>query len=633
MSAGEPRFADTTPITTADAESLLRARGARHRPLLLVYHRDHVETVRLHEGAELVVGREPPADIAISDGSLSRRHARFTLHGDTLTVEDLGSTNGTRVGRRRVTREVLKPGDEVTLGAVTIAVHVLPGADSPFLDLDGDDAFRTALDAELARCRFFGRSLALVTVRALDAREGHVRKWSPRVRGLLRPVDRIGLYSAHALQILLPEMALDAARALAEAVVRRADGEPRLGAGLAFFPGAAASADALLEQSRRAALAANADAPVKIAATEGAREIAAGPEGEDEALIAKSPSFRAVVELAQRTARSAVPVLLLGETGAGKEVLARLIHEAGPRREKPMICVNCGAIPSQLVESTLFGHERGAFTGAVQQHRGVFEAADGGTVLLDEIGELPAAAQAALLRVLESKRLSRVGATKEIEVEARVIAATHRDIEAMASSGAFRADLYYRLSVMVLEVPPLRRRREDIPLLAARFLRQAAIANGCQVRAIAPEATSLLSRYPWPGNVRELRNVIERAVVIAEGDTITEGLLPERLRAAAGIPAPAAAAPEALRQAEAPAPAPPRSAEPAPAAEADSWKGGLRELLDRHERSLLIKALREAGGNQAEAAQRLDVPLRTLQHRLKAHGIRKSGYQVDPAKE
>jgi len=203
-------------------------------------------------------------------------------------------------------------------------------------------------------------------------------------------------------------------------------------------------------------------------------------------------------------------------TGTGKEVLARLIHEGGPRRDKPLVAVNCGAIPAELLESTLFGHERGAFTGAGQQQKGLFEAADGGTIMLDEVGELPAAAQVALLRVLEEKRVRRVGATREIEVDVRVIAATHRDLEAMVEARSFRRDLFYRLNGVDVTLPPLRARREDIAPLAERFLKKAAKANGREVRSIAPEAMVLLKEYGWPGNVRELRNAVERAVVIAE---------------------------------------------------------------------------------------------------------------------
>ncbi len=230
--------------------------------------------------------------------------------------------------------------------------------------------------------------------------------------------------------------------------------------------------------------------------------------------------MRAVAELVPRLARSAIPVLLLGETGAGKEVIARLLHESGPRRPRPLVAVNCGAIPGQLIEAALFGHEKGSFTGALQQQKGIFEAADGGTVLLDEVGELPPAAQAALLRVLETKRVVRLGSTREIEVGVRLIAATHRDLEAMCRAGSFRLDLYYRVSPMVIHVPPLRERREDIAPLAERFLQLAAAAEGGPPRTLDPEALALLAAHPWPGNVRPRAapTPSSGAVVVADGD-------------------------------------------------------------------------------------------------------------------
>jgi DNA-binding NtrC family response regulator len=312
-----------------------------------------------------------------------------------------------------------------------------------------------------------------------------------------------------------------------------------------------------------------------------------------------------------RLARSPIPVLLLGETGTGKEVVARAIHERSPRRARPMVCVNCGAIPAQLVESTLFGHERGAFTGASQQQRGIFEAADGGTVLLDEIGELPPAAQAALLRVLETRRVVRVGSSREIEVDVRVVAATHRDLEAMCASGGFRLDLLYRLNAMTLTIPPLRARPEEIKPLTLRFLHQANEANGLALRGVEPAALALLQRYPWPGNVRELRNAIERAAILAEGERVAEQDLPERVRGT-HVAEPGADR-EAMSEGEEPAPALAEGAD-------------IRARLLRYEAKLIVEALRDTQWNQTEAAHALGMPLRTLVHKIKTLGIRKLGY-------
>ena len=276
-------------------------------------------------------------------------------------------------------------------------------------------------------------------------------------------------------------------------------------------------------------------------------------------------------------------------------------------RARPMVCVNCGAIPAQLVESTLFGHERGAFTGAEPAAAGIFEAADGGTVLLDEVGELPLAAQAALLRVLETRRVARVVGS-EIEVDVRVVAATHRDLEAMCASGAFRLDLLYRLNAMTLTLPPLRARPEEIAPLALRFLQQANKANGRVLRGIEPGALALLQRYPWPGNARELRNAIERAAVIAEGDADRRAG-PARARVERGR----------------------GRARGASAAEATAMGAGggaddLRARLLRYEAELIVAALRAAGWNQTAAAQALGMPLRTLVHKNQDPRDRKLGF-------
>jgi DNA-binding NtrC family response regulator len=248
----------------------------------------------------------------------------------------------------------------------------------------------------------------------------------------------------------------------------------------------------------------------------------------------------------------------------------------------------------------LFGHEQGAFTSADKSARGIFEQAEGGTVLLDEIGELAAPAQAALLRVLETKKVTRVGGDREIDVDVRVIAATHRDLESMVQAGRFRADLLYRLNPMTLYIPPLRERVEEIRPLAERFLKEANKQAGTDVRSFDPAAMAALERYPWPGNVRELRNVIERAVVLAEHNVITLGELTERVRGAP--PAAAAAPPEA----------------------GEGPIGDYKEHVRRYEIELIIKALAAHNGNQTEAARALQLPLRTLVHKIQTYGIRKT---------
>jgi DNA-binding NtrC family response regulator len=239
-------------------------------------------------------------------------------------------------------------------------------------------------------------------------------------------------------------------------------------------------------------------------------------------IVAQSEGMREVFELAQSVMELDTTVMIEGETGVGKELLARAIHFSGGRRDKPFLAVNCAAIPGELFESELFGFRKGAFTGATESRRGLFQRANGGTLLLDEIGEMPLHLQAKLLRVIEERRVAPIGADHAVEVDVRLLASTNRNLQTELEHGRFRADLFYRLSVMPIRVPPLRERPRDIPLLAEHFLESSMRRCKKAVRAIAPAAMQALCRYSWPGNVRELQNVIERAVIVAKGDTILD---------------------------------------------------------------------------------------------------------------
>ena len=345
-----------------------------------------------------------------------------------------------------------------------------------------------------------------------------------------------------------------------------------------------------------------------------------------EAPVAASPSMQQIMRQARRLASIDVPVLILGETGTGKEVIARAIHVGGARADKKMGCVNCGALPGQLVESILFGHERGAFTGADQRQAGVFEASDGGTVLLDEIGELPMAAQAALLRVLETKRVTRVGGTTERPVDVRFLAATHRNLEAMCSAGTFRWDLYYRLNVMSLQLAPLRFRVPDIRPLAERFLHSAAERNDLMARRFGDDAVCTLESYDWPGNVRELKNVVERAAVVTDGEVVTMNDLPEVLRASADtqeLPSPPTAATATVKVVQPePEPEPDLPETPAVAVAAEQMPD-FKTQMQQAEIEVIVRALRRTQLNQTEAARLLRMPLRTLVHKMKVLDIRR----------
>jgi two-component system nitrogen regulation response regulator NtrX len=257
--------------------------------------------------------------------------------------------------------------------------------------------------------------------------------------------------------------------------------------------------------------------------------------GRETSLMGSSTPLARLREAIARIAPVPSPVLVLGESGSGKELVARDLHRFGPHPAGPFVAINCAALPESLVESELFGHERGAFTGALAARKGAFESADRGTLLLDELGELPLPAQAKLLRVLEERTVSRLGGTKAVAVETRVVAATNRDLEAEIAAGRFREDLYFRLNVHVLRVPPLRDRLSDVPALADLFLTGTCARFGIRKKKIAPEALELLMRYEWRrNNVRELRNVVERMIIAAEGDMITAEAVPAEIRGSAG---------------------------------------------------------------------------------------------------
>lgn len=314
-------------------------------------------------------------------------------------------------------------------------------------------------------------------------------------------------------------------------------------------------------------------------------------------IIGKSASMERLVDLLALVAPSEATVLITGESGTGKGMVARAIHANSLRSQGSLVEVNCAAIPENLLETELFGHDKGAFTGADKARRGRFAQADGGTIFLDEVGELSLPMQAKLLRVLQDGHIQRVGSDQAITVNVRILAATNRDLQRMTQEGAFREDLYYRLNVVTIEVPPLRERKDDIPLLVDHFLKTFTAKNKRTVRGITPRAMDLLVKYDWPGNVRELENVIERAVILLRGEYLTEAELPLHLQRAAP------SAPSAFE-----------------------GKGSLEEFepsssmtLAEMEKLLIEKVLMETGGNKSEAARRLGITRRTLKLKLKKY--------------
>ncbi|TKB82294.1 MAG: sigma-54-dependent Fis family transcriptional regulator [Nitrospira sp.] len=311
-------------------------------------------------------------------------------------------------------------------------------------------------------------------------------------------------------------------------------------------------------------------------------------------LVGSSPAMLDVYKLVARVSESRSTVLLQGESGTGKELIARAIHANSPRRDKPFIPVNCGALPDTLLESEMFGHEKGAFTGAVGLKAGLFEAATGGTLFLDEIGELGPALQVKLLRVMQDQEVRRVGGTTSVKVDVRIIAATNRDLEQLVKEDKFRDDLFYRLNVVRITLPSLVDRKEDIPMLAHHFLQKYVGGTPSGVRGFLPETMALLKEYRWPGNVRELENAVERAVSLSHGPLVTPDDLPESIRTAAPLEAKAASA-----------------------SEGDEVCLTLEEVEKRH----LIRVLKEMRGNKVKAAKILGIDRRTLYRMAERFGL------------
>jgi DNA-binding NtrC family response regulator len=330
------------------------------------------------------------------------------------------------------------------------------------------------------------------------------------------------------------------------------------------------------------------------------------PTSEFHAMVGQSEVMQGVYSTIESVANTMAPVMITGESGTGKELVARAIHASSPRAEKAFIAINCAAIPKDLLESEIFGHEKGAFTGAIEQHRGCFERADKGTLFLDEICEMDIGLQVKLLRLIQEQSFFRIGGTEQLKVNVRILAATNKDPVEMVKAGKFREDLFYRLNVLPIHLPPLRERREDIALIANRFLQQFTEENGRRFEGFERPALRALERQRWPGNVRELRNAIEQVVVLHDGERVAFEMLPERIQAAA-----ATDGVEAARPAE------------------DRGAGGPREVEEREairpfwlvERDEIQRALDLCAGNVQEVARRLELSPATLYRKIEKYGL------------
>jgi len=315
-------------------------------------------------------------------------------------------------------------------------------------------------------------------------------------------------------------------------------------------------------------------------------------------MVGNSPAMHSIYDMVKRVSQTPTNVLITGESGTGKEVVAKAIHYNGPLKDRPFVTVNCGAIPENLMESEMFGHKKGSFTGAVSDKAGLFEVADGGTLFLDEVGELPLTIQVKLLRAIQERVIRRVGATDDMKVDVRIIAATNRNLEEMVQKGGFRQDLFYRLNVINIKTPSLRERREDIPLLANHFLKKYNERLGKNIGAISAEAMEILKKYDYPGNVRELENLIERTVALEGGATILPESLPPMVNTASGR-------------------------KMASSNEIEIGEDGvdLDKVMGQIEKELLIKAIHAAGGVKKRAAKLLHISFRSMRYRIEKYNL------------
>jgi two-component system, NtrC family, response regulator AtoC len=568
--------------------------GRPSRFRLLVVGKTRMESFRFPSVGPVTIGRAADCALTLDDASVGEHHAHLEL-GSPMTLVDLGSGHPTMVGAQRLEPGVpvaVSPGMVITIGVVILALQST-GPSTRLRHIRSHDYFVGRLEDECARVELagsFGVARFACTSAATSALEG-------AFTDCLRAMDVVAMYSRDEYEVLLVDVAPDDARAIVDLVCARirAAGSD-VTAGLACYPCDARTPEGLVTAAGDSLHGATRSTPPAIG----------------------NGVIEQLRPLLERLAKAAVPVLVVGETGVGKEVMTNAIHQLSPRAAKPLLCINCAAMTETLLESELFGYERGAFTGAVQAKAGLLETAEGGTVFLDEVGEMPLSVQAKLLRVLEQKQVTRLGGLVPRSIDVRFIAATNRDLEAQVACGAFRRDLYFRLNGFMLAIPPLRERVGEIEPLVRVFIEEACVASHRERRPeISRDALALLQSYSWPGNVRELRNLIERAVLLYDSAVIERHHLSEE-RLGRTLPATHLDLPMNALMPSRPPPSPEvgRESSPPPPSRPYVPPGG---TLDERER--IVRALEDCAGNQTKAAQILGIARRTFVTRVESYRL------------
>jgi DNA-binding NtrC family response regulator len=571
--------------------------GTAEGPLHLTIMGPNVfSNIPLPDTGMITVGRDETADVRIVDEGASRQHARLHIEaGPTLFIEDLDTKNGTFLRDSRLPskrRTALQLGEAVTIGYTILVVQRRKPAAQP-RRFHSHAAFEERLDEACQRAATAGGALALARLQLEDQESGG--QAADLLGGGLRPGDFLAQYAPGDYEVLLVDTAPERAQEIVTGLAKRLRSNGlQADTALATFPADGRTAEALIAHAN--------------GLLRGSDLAAAGEP------VIKSDGVKRLYKLAERAASGQgstglVNILILGENGVGKDVLAGWIHRHSPRAKGPYICINCGALSETLLESELFGYEKGAFTGATQAKAGLLEAAAGGTVFLDEIGEMSPGLQTRLLRTLENKEITRVGAVKSRPIDVRFIAATNRDLEAAILEKTFRQDLYFRLHQFALTVPPLRERLDEVEALAKHFLAEAARAGGERRRVpkLSAQALEIMRGYTWPGNTRELRNTIDHALVLCEGDEITAEHLPVEKMRSTRLVEPYPVGLGARDAAEETAPG--NNAAPVLTAEQQADK------------KRIVQVMADVAGSQTAAAKKLGISRGTLIERLKQYGI------------
>ncbi len=565
-----------TDFLTQDGGTLL---AQQERRAFLVVHVEgdapegKSRVLELPDGVDVTFGRSRGSTFMLDHEKVSRTHARVRRTGDHIEIEDLKSRNGVRVNGVKVEGpHRVAHGDEVAIGPIIALVNITSGLPRSTAVVDSG-AGEARLRAEVDRAVRYHRCCTLALIRiANDA-------VIDQLAASLRPMDLVAEDAGDDYLVILPELGRAEGTKAIERLVEQARGTGTAALfSVALAPEDGTTVETLIGHLRTVIRIGRAPERSSVPVNEG------GP-------VVIDTTMQRVYTLVDRIASSHMTVLVLGETGVGKELVAEALHRRSSRKDQPLIKLNCAALPETLLESELFGHERGAFTGADKRKIGFFEAAGGGTLFLDEVGEMPLALQAKLLRVLERKMITRVGGTAEVAVDARLVCATHRDLEGEVRLGRFRQDLLFRVGGFTLVVPPLRDRPAEIVPLAEHFISTSAREQGRSTPTLTAAARDAIASYAWPGNIRELKNAIERALILCS-DGIDLIDLPEKLRDAG----------QRVR----------------PVAPSADVRGQLAEV----ERAAIVAALEAEADNQTRAARRLGLSRRALIYKMEKYGLK-----------